>query len=64
LGCSIYDLRQRLSPQELELRLVHQGLKMGLTFDTSEQRKIEQEKKRQEAEAFLNTCPWRKNKRM
>ncbi|MBE0379175.1 hypothetical protein PPRY_a1766 [Pseudoalteromonas prydzensis ACAM 620] len=36
---------------------------MGLTFDRSEQRKIEYEQKRREAEAFLNTCPWRKQKR-
>jgi hypothetical protein len=36
---------------------------MGLTFDRSEQRKIAQEKKRRESEAFLNTCPWRKQKR-
>lgn len=35
---------------------------MGLTFDTSEQRKIEQERKRQQTEAFLNTCPWRQRK--
>ncbi|WP_165744268.1 hypothetical protein [Pseudoalteromonas sp. Z9A6] len=63
MGCSIYDLRNRLCPEELELRLVHQSIKMGLTFDRSEQRKIAQEKKRRESEAFLNTCPWRKQKR-
>tara|TARA_Y100001956_G_scaffold81849_1_gene100698 strand:- start:1499 stop:1696 length:198 start_codon:yes stop_codon:yes gene_type:complete len=63
LGCSLYDLRQRLPAEELELRLVHQGLKMGLTFDRSRQREIEKEQKRRETEAFLNTCPWRKNKR-
>jgi len=38
-------------------------MKMGLTFDRSEQRKIEQEQKRRDAEAFLNNCPWRKTKR-
>ncbi|WP_024590493.1 MULTISPECIES: hypothetical protein [unclassified Pseudoalteromonas] len=63
MGCSLYDLHKRLSADELELRLVHQGLKMGLTFDRSEQRKIEYEQKRRETEAFLNTCPWRKQKR-
>jgi len=52
-----------LPAEELELRLVHQGLKMGLTFDRSEQRKIEQNKKQRETEAFLNTCPWRQRKR-
>ncbi|WP_158683772.1 hypothetical protein [Pseudoalteromonas sp. T1lg22] len=63
MGCSIYDLHKRLSAEELELRLVHQGLKMGFTFDRSEHRKIQTEQKRRELETFLNTCPWRKNKR-
>ena len=60
LGCSIYELRQRLPAEELELRLVHHSNKIGLTFDRTKQREIEAEKNRRDTEAFLNTCPWRK----
>jgi len=35
-------------------------MKIGLTYDRTEQRKIEYEQKRRESEAFLNSCPWRK----
>ncbi|MER2493364.1 hypothetical protein [Catenovulum sediminis] len=63
MGCTLQELTEKLPPEELELRLVHQMNKLGYSYDQT--KRIEAQRKAKEAErnAFLQTCPWNKNNR-